>query len=76
VGGDYGIDQLLADGPEALEGTFLVIPHKPTVTGCIGREDRRQPPVWPLDCQGFLLDWSRPVYAFSCERQGMTKTDV
>ncbi len=56
-----------------LERTFLVSSHKPTVAGCIGRQDRRQPSVWPLDRQGFLLDWSGPVYAFSCEGQGMTK---
>ena len=70
MGGDYGIDQVLADGPEALERTFLVSSHKPTVADCIGREDRRQPSVWPLDRQGFLLDWSQLVYASSCEGQG------
>jgi hypothetical protein len=73
MGGDYGIDQALADGPEALERTFLVSSHKPTVAGCIRREDRRQPSVWPIDRQSFLLDWLRPVYAFSSEGQGMMK---
>src|SRR4029079_6884487 len=72
-GGDHGIDQVLTEGPEVLERTFLVSSHKPTVANCVGREERRQPSVWQLDRQGFLPDWSRPVYALSCECQGMMK---
>jgi hypothetical protein len=67
----YKINEILADGPEALECTFLV--YKPTVTGSIGGEDRRQPSIWPLNRQVFLLDRSMPVYAFSCKCQETTK---
>ena len=57
MGGDYRIDQILADGPDALQRTLLINSHKPTVAGRIGCEDRRQPSVWPLGRQVFLLDW-------------------
>src|ERR1700694_5691120 len=73
MGGGQGVDQVLADGPGARELPFLVSSHKPAVARRVGREDRRQPSVWPLDRQDFLLEWSRPVYAFSCQGQGITK---
>src|SRR5260221_14789231 len=63
----------MADGPGPPERACLVTSPKPAVARRVGREDRRQPSVWPLDRQGFLLEWSRPVYAFSCQGQGITK---
>ncbi|OSI66508.1 hypothetical protein BSZ21_18750 [Bradyrhizobium canariense] len=38
---------------------------------CIGRQDRRQPSIWPLYRQISLLARSDPVYAFSSRCQGI-----
>jgi len=52
--GDLGIDQFASDRLQRSEGAFLVGAHPPGITGDIGGEDRRQPPLDSLSAQCLL----------------------
>jgi hypothetical protein len=42
---DFRVDQFAPDRLQRHEGAFLILAHQPRITGDIGREDRRQPPL-------------------------------
>ena len=46
--GDQWIDQFAPIAFEGGEGSFFVRAHQPRISGDVGAEDRRQPPLYPF----------------------------
>ena len=45
---DLGVDQLAPNRLQRRERAFLVRAHQPRIAGDIGRQDRRQPPLYAI----------------------------
>ena len=52
--GKLGIEQVGAMGLQLADRALLVDAHQATVSGDIGCQDSREPPVQTFACQGYL----------------------